>query len=113
MELWDQIFRCHKMIAPDKIVGEIPPSKQIVKRTFSIAWPSALESVLIALIGAVDMMMVGGIGKEAISAVGITTQPKFIVLAFILALNISVTVLVSRRKGEQRKMCIRDREIVD
>lgn len=84
-------------------MGVIPPSKTIVKKTISLAWPSVLESLLIALIGAIDMMMVGGIGKEAIAAVGITTQPKFIVLSFILALNISVTILVSHRLGEKKQ----------
>lgn len=85
------------------MLGEIPSNRDIYKRTFDIAWPSALESVLIALIGAVDTAMVGTIGKEAISAVGITTQPKFIILAPILALNIGVTVLVARRKGEGKQ----------
>ena len=50
-----------------------------------IAWPSAVESVLIALIGAVDLMMVGNLGSASIAAVGITNQPKFLVLATILA----------------------------
>lgn len=88
------------IVKQTEIVGEIPSNRDIYKRTFSIAWPSALESVMIALIGAVDTAMVGTISKEAISAVGITTQPKFIILAPILALNIGVTVLTARRKGE-------------
>jgi len=96
-------FKWQGMIKKEEIVGVIPSNKDIYKRTFDIAWPSAVESVLIALIGAVDMMMVGSIGKEAISAVGIATQPKFIVLAPIMALNVGVTVLVSRRKGENKQ----------
>lgn len=100
MSLMNTVFPVHKMVKKDEIVGDIPSSGSIVKRTFDMAWPSALESVFIALIGAVDMMMVGNLGKEAISAVGIVTQPKFIVLAPILALNISVNVLVARRKGQ-------------
>lgn len=97
------IFRWQSMIKPELIQGDILTNKQIYRRTFDIAWPSAIESILIALIGAVDLMMVGGIGKEAISAVGITNQPKFIILATIIALNMAVTVLVSRRKGENNK----------
>ena len=96
------IFRWQSMIKTSEIIGDIPSNRKIYKKTFDIAWPSALESVLIALISAVDMMMVGSLGKEAINAVGIATQPKFIVLAPILALNIGVTVLVSRRKGEKK-----------
>ncbi len=92
-------FRWQNMIKPAQILGDIPDNRTIYRRTFHIAWPSAVESVLIALIGAVDLMMVGGLGSEAIAAVGITNQPKFLVLATILALNTGVTVLVSRRKG--------------
>jgi len=95
------LFRWQSMVDEKIIIGEVPTNREIYKKTFDIAWPSAIESVLIALIGAVDMMMVGNLGSEAISAVGITTQPKFIILAMILALNTGVTVLVSRRKGEQ------------
>lgn len=103
MSLMNLIFPVEKMLKKGEKIGEIPDSATIVKKTFDIAWPSALESVFIALIGAVDMMMVGNLGKEAISAVGIVTQPKFIVLAPILALNISVNVLVARRKGQKDK----------
>ena len=103
MSFLDVLFPVHKMLKKEDIIGDIPASREIVKKTFDIAWPSALESVFIALIGAVDMMMVGNLGKEAISAVGIVTQPKFIVLAPILALNISVNVLVARRKGQKDK----------
>lgn len=97
------MFRWQSMIKKEDIVGDVPSNREIYKKTFDIAWPSAVESVLISLIGAVDMMMVGNLGASAISAVGITTQPKFIILATILALNTSVTVLVSRRKGEGRQ----------
>ena len=103
MSFLDMLFPVHKMLKKEEIIGDIPDSREIVKKTFDIAWPSALESVFIALIGAVDMMMVGNLGKEAISAVGIVTQPKFIVLAPILALNISVNVLGARRKGQKDK----------
>lgn len=77
--------------------------KDLVKKTISIAWPSATEAFLISVIGAIDMMMVGRLGQEAIAAIGITNQPKFILLSAILALNIGVTVIISRRKGQNRK----------
>jgi Na+-driven multidrug efflux pump len=88
-------------LKPDQIVGPIPATKDIVKRTFTIAWPSATEAVLISLIGAVDMMMVGQLGAGAIASVGITNQPKFILFSVIIALNIGLTVIVSRRKGQK------------
>lgn len=78
------------------------PRKELIKNTFKIAWPSATEAFLISIIGAVDMMMVGRLGKESIAAIGISNQPKFILLATIFALNIGVTVIISRRKGQNR-----------
>ena len=94
-----QFFRWQSMIQPSMIQGEIPSNREIYTNTYRTAWPSAVESVLIALISAVDMMMVGSLGPSAIAAVGITNQPKMLVHATILALNVGVTVLLSRRKG--------------
>ncbi|NLC96459.1 MAG: MATE family efflux transporter [Erysipelotrichaceae bacterium] len=96
-------FKWQSMIKENQIVGEIPSNSKIYKKTFDIAWPSALESVSMALIGAVDMMMVGNLGANAIAGVGISTQPKFLLMAPNMAVNIAVTVLVSRRKGEDNR----------
>ncbi|MFI3284944.1 MAG: MATE family efflux transporter [Erysipelotrichaceae bacterium] len=93
-------FRWQSLIDSSHVIASMPSNREIITRTFKIAWPSAVESILIALIAAVDMMMVGGLGKEAVAAVGITSQPKMLILAVILSLNIGLTVLVSRRKGE-------------
>ena len=91
------------ILKPEQVKGEMPSNRAIYGRTFDMAWPSALENVLIALIGAMDMIMVGFLGKEAISAVGITNQPKYIVLAPILALNTATVVYVARKKGENNQ----------
>ncbi|MBR2577948.1 MAG: MATE family efflux transporter [Erysipelotrichaceae bacterium] len=97
------LFDPKKKISNNLVKGEIPPVGQLYKNTIKIAWPSALEAILVALVGAVDMMMVGSIGKEAISAVGICSQPKYICLAPIFAVNISAIVLIARRKGQGRQ----------
>ncbi|ODU55814.1 MAG: hypothetical protein ABT01_05350 [Clostridium sp. SCN 57-10] len=65
-----------------------------------IAWPAILESVLISLVSLVDTMMVSSLGHEAIASVGLTTQPRFIVLAIFMSLNVGVTAVISRRFGE-------------
>src|SRR5699024_2706272 len=39
-------------------------------------------------------------GHEAIASVGLTSQPRLIVLALFMSLNIGVTAVVSRRRGE-------------
>jgi len=81
--------------------GEIPPTRDIYKRTLGMAVPVTTETVLVSMMGIIDTIMVGTISTAAIAAVGITNQPRFIVLAVISALNIGVTAIVARRKGEK------------
>ena len=99
MNILRRIFTWQGMLKSHQIKGEMPSNKELYKSTFAVAWPSALENLLISLISAIDMMMVGFLGKEAIAAVGIVTQPKFICLAPIFAINTAVIVFVARRKG--------------
>lgn len=73
------------------------------KRAIQIAWPSVLESFFISLAGFIDTFMVSSIGPSAVAAIGLTTQPKFIALSFFIAIAISVSALVARRKGEDDK----------
>lgn len=94
---------CQNMLSKDQIKGKIPDNKSIFTRAFNVAWPSATESILVALIGAVDTMMVGQLGSKAIAAVGICNQPKFVLMATILGLNTGVNVVTARRKGEGRQ----------
>lgn len=100
MNVINKLFGVENLIPKKYHSQSLPSTKEVYKKTLKIAWPSAMEAILISLIGAVDMMMVGGLGTNAIAAVGITTQPKFLIMAFVLALNTGTTVIVSRRKGE-------------
>jgi len=68
-----------------------------------MAWPAMLESFFIAFVGMVDSYMVSSLGEEAIDSVGLTTQPKMVGLAFFFAINVSLSALVARRKGEKRR----------
>ncbi|NLB62439.1 MAG: MATE family efflux transporter [Clostridiales bacterium] len=94
------LFLPEYMVKPSMRLGEIPSFKQAYKTSLSMAWPSAIEALLVALISSFDIMMVGGLGSSAIAAVGICTQPRFILLAVVLTLNMGVTAVVARRKGQ-------------
>lgn len=76
-------------------------NRKYIERTVKIAWPAVLESFFVAFVGIVDSMMVSKLGEYAVAAVGLTTQPKFIGLAVFIAINVSVSALVARRKGEE------------
>ena len=96
----DKLFTPKNMVAPSLVKGELPSAKQAYGKCLSIAWPSAIESVLVALVSSVDTMMVSSLGPKAISAVGVTGQPRMLMMTAILSLNIGVTAVVARRRGE-------------
>ncbi|MEG0912511.1 MAG: MATE family efflux transporter [Oscillospiraceae bacterium] len=98
-----KVFDAKSHLKPDEIRGEIPDNRLILKRTLKMAWPSVLESALLAVVGFVDTMMVSVLGDYAIAAVGLTQQPKMLCLAPFLALAPAVSALVARRKGENNR----------
>ncbi|MBQ3557981.1 MAG: MATE family efflux transporter [Agathobacter sp.] len=88
-------MRCIRMITL--------PKKEHFKTCFTMAWPSILESFFMAFAGLLDSLMVSSLGPSAVAAVGLTAQPKFIALSIFIALNVSISALVARRRGEGRR----------
>ena len=97
-----------------KVTNTLPQgvkSKELYGDIIRIAWPSFVELLLTQLASMVDLMMVGSmggkvnpeIGVQALSAVGLTTQPKFLLMAAFIAMNTGVTALVARHKGQNDK----------
>ncbi|MBQ2986289.1 MAG: MATE family efflux transporter [Tyzzerella sp.] len=82
-------------------------SKDLYRDIIRIAWPSFVELLLTQLASMVDLMMVGSmggkahpeIGKQALAAVGLTTQPKFLLMTAFIAMNTGVTALIARNRG--------------
>lgn len=82
------------------LVDDLPTGKEAVKTTLAVAWPAIVEAFLVSLVSLVDTMMVSSVGTEAIAAVGICGQPRFVLLALFMSLNVGLTAVVARRKGE-------------
>ncbi len=99
----ERFYGISHMVKPKLRVGDLPSTGQAYRDVIRIAIPAVAEMVLMALIGAMDTAMVGVLGAEAISAVGLPGQPRMIMLAIFFALNIGVTAVVARRKGEGRQ----------
>ena len=78
-------------------------TRKMTKKALSVAWPAMAESFFVALAGMIDTMMVSALGPSAVAAVGLTNQPKFIGLTIFFGINVAVSALVARRKGEQRQ----------
>lgn len=77
--------------------------KEIIKKALIMALPAIIESFFVAFAGLVDSFMVSSLGSDAVAAVGLTTQPKFLGLAVFIAMNISISALVARRYGEKKR----------
>ena len=77
--------------------------KKIIHTTLNMAWPAIIESFFTAFAGLVDSLMVSSLGSYAVAAVGLTTQPKFMGLALFFAVNVAISALVARRRGENKK----------
>ncbi len=92
-------FNSSKVVR-DNTCGEMPDDRTFLKRTLKVAWPAAVESFFNALATFVDNIMVGGLGTAAIAAVGLTNQPKWIALAIFISINVALSAVVARRKGE-------------
>ena len=94
-----------------KSLPEGVKSKELYRDIIRIAWPSFVELLLTQLASMVDLMMVGSmggkahpeIGKQALAAVGLTTQPKFLLMTAFVAMNTGVTALIARNRGTNDK----------
>ena len=92
----------------DKTLPEGVKSSELYKDIIRIAWPSFVELLLTQLVSMVDLMMVGSmggtanpqLGTQALAAVGLTTQPKFLLMTAFVAMNTGVTALIARYKGQ-------------
>ena len=96
-------------IQNDKIVDKDFPEgitqRQLSMDLVRIAWPSFIELVLTQLTSMADQVMVGRLpgqeGIQALSAVGLASQPKFLLMAMIIALNVGATAMIARFRGQQ------------
>ena len=77
--------------------------KYMTRKAISVAWPAMAESFFVTLAGMIDTMMVSEMGPAAVAAVGLVGQPRMIMLCLFFALNVGITAVVARRRGEKRQ----------
>ncbi len=78
-----------------------PSQEELYKLCLKIAWPAVVEGMLLSIINSIDTMMVGSMGSAAIAAVGLTGQPRMILLMLIQSMCAGTTAVVARRRGEE------------
>ncbi len=93
-------------------VGKVPipegvSRKQLVRDVTLLAWPSLLELILTQLTSLADQIMVGRIPGEmgiiGLAAVGLSYQPKFLLMTAVQALNVGATAVIARFRGQQNQ----------
>ena len=67
-----------------------------------LAWPALVEFCLTQLASMVDLMMVGQLGAYALSAVGLATQPKFLMMSMFMSMNVGVTAMIAHSRGSNQ-----------
>lgn len=82
-----------------KTLPEGVTSRGLYRDIGIIAWPAILELFLTQAVSMADQMMVGQLGTWAISAVGLSTQPKFLLISTVMSINVGATAMVARFKG--------------
>lgn len=71
----------------------------LFKRSFKLAWPISLQSILATMLGMSDIMMVGHLGDDAIASVGLGNRVQFVVLIIMAGLASGVGVLSAQYYG--------------
>lgn len=109
-------FSVEGMLKGHEVQGELKTAKEYYSTFFKLALPSGIEALLVNLVASIDLMMVGNLSTESVAAVGITNQPKFILICVIFSLNVGVTAIIARRKGqndiEGANQCLRQTLII-
>ena len=99
----DAFFNMEALVPVKYRKGPLPDGRHAFRVVLNMAIPSIAEMVFMSLIGSIDTIMVGQLGANALAAVALPAQPRMIMLSVFFALNVGVTAIVARRKGEQRR----------
>ena len=101
--------------SPEELEGRVrrPPLPEgvtggmLARDVIVISLPSLVELVLTQLTSIADQIMVGQLpgneGVAGLAAVGLATQPKFLLMTMLIALNVGTTALVARFRGQQNR----------
>lgn len=83
--------------------GQVGTSqKSILAQVWSIAWPVVTASMLDATEGMVDIFLVGKLGPEAISGVGMSRQIVFVMMVVMMSITAGTRTLVAQLYGAGR-----------
>ena len=93
---------------PDQVLLELPRSnRQALRTLWRIGWPVLFQSLLAALLGLIDTLMVGGVGAAALAGVGLVSRVLFVLMMVLAGLAGGTGALVAQYAGAGRWRAIR------
>ena len=76
-------------------------AREYRKEIIKIAWPAILESLVNVIVTSIDTRMISPLGKSAVSAVSLTSQPKLFFFSIFFALGTAGSIFVSQALGKR------------
>lgn len=86
----------------------IPEKREFYKEMFALAIPIGLQSLLVALIGATDALMLGRFSQDAVSAVSLANQIAFVMNLFSGSVIGAGGVLLAQYWGKGDKTMVKN-----
>lgn len=77
--------------------------KKIKNKLIQITWPIFIESILISLLGGVDIFMLGRYSDNAVAAVGVANQLMFMVNLMFSLITAGTSILVAQYIGYNKE----------
>ena len=81
----------------------LPGMRSRHQQLIKIAAPAILENIVSVMITSIDAKMIAPLGKTAVSAVSLTTQPKLFFLSVFYALGTTTSIFVSQALGKKNQ----------
>ncbi len=74
----------------------------LIKKASKLAWPISVQSILVTLLGMIDIIMVSHLGDQSVAAVGVSNRIFFVFLVTVTGVASGVGVLSSQYYGAGR-----------
>lgn len=78
-------------------------NKDILRMSVKTSFPAMIDTVFVSIIASFITALVSRQGTNDVSVLAITIEPRFILVALVVSINIGIIAVVSRRKGESNR----------
>ena len=82
-------------------------NKEFLSHLSRLALPMILQSMTMALLHMIDVVMVGQLGEVAIAAVGVSGQAVFLMTMFMVGVNTGTAAMMSQHWGARNILMVR------